>query len=280
LDTKKKATIIIIMSDFHHSPRDNGILPPALRILCLHDAASNSNQLSEELEVLGERLYENHGIDLVYVNSPLLLREEEKEDESSSSSPKLKKNHNSPKRVWWEEQEPSPQQQQQQQQQQDIIIDGQPTTQQQQPSDKNNQKVFVGLDASLLLLRQVWTSMPFWGILAVGQGAAVASFLPLMPVEPMPEFAIFVHGESLLKDESERLMDDFTCLHIVDDSSNPSPSSERLMQQFGGEVHQQGSKNFTKSTLNAIGKVRTGRQTWTPLHDYYLGHIWTPFLFA
>jgi hypothetical protein len=76
-------------------------------------------------------------------------------------------------------------------------------------------KQYVGLDASLLLLRQVWTSMPFWGILAVGQAASVASFLPLMDnLSPQPSFCIFVEGFSLL-DEDEMLVDNLPCLHIV-----------------------------------------------------------------
>jgi hypothetical protein len=36
---------------------------------------------------------------------------------------------------------------------------------------------------------------------------------------------------------------------------NPGPSSERLLKQFGGTVHQGGS-NFTRQTINAVGKVR------------------------
>lgn len=161
------------MSNFqHHSEQD--ILAPTLRILCLHDEGSHANKLSDQLESLGERLYENHAIDLVYVNSPLLMRE-------SSSSP-TRSGDEAPDRVWWEER------------------------------DENK---FVDLDASLLLLRQVWSSMPFWGILGVGRGAAVGSFLPLMPVSPMPAFCIFVNGETLLPDEQERLIEDLSCLHIM-----------------------------------------------------------------
>jgi hypothetical protein len=179
-------------------------LLPGLRILCLHDANSNSTKLSNKLEELGERLYEKHAIDLVYINSPLT---------NGASTSKTEE----PDRVWWE--------------------------------DTDDGK-FVGLDASLLLLRQVWNSMPFWGILAVGQGVAAASFLPLLPVDPMPAFGIFVHGESILEEE-ERLIEHFPCLHVV--GANPE-RSEKLIKQFGGEVHQ-GGKNFTKATMNTIGKV-------------------------
>lgn len=206
------------MSNVQSHSREQQKLAPALRILCLHDAGSNAGRLSDELEVLGERLYENHMIDLVYVNSPLLMvRESESSPGAASTSSTSKED---PDREWWE--------------------------------DQGEESKYVGLDASLLLLRQVWTSMPFWGILAVGQGAAAAAFLPLLPMESVPAFAIFVHGESLLE-EQERLIDDLTCLHVL--GSNPTPSSERLLQQFGGTVHP-GGKRFTNKTLNAIGKVR------------------------
>ena len=145
-------------------------IAPGLRILCLHDQNANANQLRESLDTLGERLYEKHAIDLVYVNSPLLTQ-------AASSI------EDNPDRYWWEEDEEG--------------------------------KKFTGLDASLLLLRQVWQSMPFWGILGVGQGAAMASFLPLLgDLNPEPAFSIFVHGLSLLEEE-ERLIDGFPCLHII-----------------------------------------------------------------
>jgi hypothetical protein len=37
--------------------------------------------------------------------------------------------------------------------------------------------------------------------------------------------------------------------------SNPGDATEKLYRQFGGQVHQ-GEIDFSKSTLNAIGKVR------------------------
>ena len=43
-----------------------------LRILCLHDDESNAMELSDTLEILGERLFEKYGIDLIYVNAPLI----------------------------------------------------------------------------------------------------------------------------------------------------------------------------------------------------------------
>jgi hypothetical protein len=127
---------------------------PALRILCLHDSGSNATELSDRLEALGERLYENHAIDLVYVNSPLLVRQAGHVSKDQQ-------------RIWW---------------------------------DERQEGKYDGLDATLLLLRQVWTSMPFWGILAVGQGAAVGSFLPLLPGLQPPAFCIFVNGETIFEE--------------------------------------------------------------------------------
>jgi hypothetical protein len=149
-------------------------IAPALRILCLHDCDSNANKLRVRLDKLGERLLETHAIDLVYINSPLLKQVE------NNASRFGEQDHPSD-RFWWEEE-----------------AEGK----------------FTGLDASLLLLRQVWQSMPFWGILGVGQGASMASFLPLLGnLRPEPAFSIFVHGGSLLEEE-EQLIDNFPCLHI------------------------------------------------------------------
>ena len=39
-----------------------------LRILCLHDANSSASTLKQALTSLGDRLYQKHGIDLVYIN--------------------------------------------------------------------------------------------------------------------------------------------------------------------------------------------------------------------
>jgi hypothetical protein len=233
-----------------HSRSDGGMLAPSLRILCLHDGKSNAGELSDQLEGLGERLYEQHMIDLVYVNAPLLLK--------TSSEGHLNPLNNNPQRIWWEEQ----------------TVDGgdkevetsldQAPSDQVTPSEEDSSgeqassegKKFVGLDASLLLLRQIWSSMPFWGVLAVGQGATAASFLPLLPVSPPPQVMIFVRGESLL-DETDFLVDDAlsnSCLHLME--AAPSESSELLLRQFGGRVITGVSRNFTSKTLNIIGKVR------------------------
>jgi len=48
--------------DFHDGPMTG------LRILCLHEANSSAGTLKNTLTRLGDRLYQKHGIDLVYIN--------------------------------------------------------------------------------------------------------------------------------------------------------------------------------------------------------------------
>ena len=195
------------MTSTSHSGSTGGAF---LRILCLHDDESHAMELSNSLEVLGERLFEKHGIDLVYVNSPLISRQQEVLGPGEL-----------PNRVWWEEQAPTGKStplpttntvESPWNDEDDDKSEDDPNTQE-APHSNANDKNFVGLDASLLLLKQVWNSMPFWGILAIGKGAAVGSFLPLMGLSPEPSFCCFVHGESLLE-ETEQLID-MPCLHIV-----------------------------------------------------------------
>ena len=254
----------------------------SLRILCLHDDESNAMELSDTLEILGERLFEKYGIDLVYVNAPLIS--------SSSSSRNHHQDHQQqqqqinndkelPNRVWWEEEDYDKQEE-----------EGGGGEEEEQQSSSSSSKKFVGLDASLLLLKQVWSSMPFWGILAIGKGAAVGSFLPLLAITPQPSFCIFVNGQSLLGDEQDKLIDNLSCLHIITRRTTTTGKEEKeaveeendsqrlLIKQFGGQVHQQETEKITKSTLNVIGKVR--RVYISPCFFYsYFSLLTCPFLF-
>jgi hypothetical protein len=207
---------------------------PPLRILCLHDANSNASILKDQLDILGTRLYENHGgIDLVYVNSPIVTTTVTAAHGRDSSDESL--------RVWWE-----------------CSEEGKTT-----PS-------YLGLDASLLLLRQIWaSSCPFWGILGVGQGAAVAALLTLtlfasddtaplqIPLQP-PSFCIFVAGKSILQ-QDERLVEDVPCLHLL--SSSETDDERWLLQQFGGSVsHCNNTNYFDKQSFNVIGRFIVQQQ--------------------
>ena len=76
---------------------------------------------------------------------------------------------------------------------------------------KNEDDKYGGLDASLLFLRQIWRSQPFWGAVGVGQGASIAAMLilTLLPDGDVresspPQFSVFIDGESMIS-ETERL---------------------------------------------------------------------------
>ena len=158
--------------------------PTGLRILCLHDAHSSASSLKNALSKLGDRLYQKHGIDLVYINSPLCATVASDTDRVWYDSDRTRRSSQQPTAP-------------------EATADGQ-------------QEQLIGLDASLCLLQQIWASMPFWGILGIGQGAAIGSLLSLLPdVKPRAKFGIFIQGEALIQ-EAERLVDadDWSCLHI------------------------------------------------------------------
>ena len=117
--------------------------------------------------------------------------------------------------------------------------------------EATNEHPHVGLDASLLHIQQIWKSLPFSGILAVGQGAAIASLLPMM--EPGIDFGIFVYGKALLE-ENEPMMAHWPCLHIVDEPKVTDPNVQRLVTQLPGQIHISASPSLTKPEWNAMGK--------------------------
>ena len=231
-------------SSHHTSPPPPGSRSTTgLRILCLHDAHSSASALKAGLTKLGDRLYEKHGIDLVYINSPLCATMASDTD-----------------RVWYEtdRQQRRKQKQQQQQQQQQQ----QPPTPEGSDDDSaaNKPERLIGLDASLCLLQQMWASMPFWGILGIGQGAAIGSLLSLLPnIKPRPKFGIFLQGEALIQ-EAECLVDadDWSCLHIL-----------------GTLVS--GQHNWSVVWLPASVPPEVSR---TSLDDYLCFHFLTFFFFA
>ena len=211
-----------------------------LRVLCLHDERSNSYELSRKLDSLGERLYQKHGIDLVFVDGPLVVNTNTASNKSiddttnwnnkTSASSAGGENgnrwrHRHPLRAWWEEEDKK-----------NVRVNQEETEVGNDDDDnanKNDKPQYVGLDASLLLLKQVYTASPFWGILAVGQAAGVAALLPLLPSttttttnddgttttkqkhQQQPTFMIFINGSTLME-EDESLTEhlDLPCLHL------------------------------------------------------------------
>ncbi|KAL9183966.1 hypothetical protein ACHAXT_002052 [Thalassiosira profunda] len=164
-----------------------------MRVLCLHPAASSALQLSRDLALLEERLWQKHGIELVFVDGPLLdaklgaavgadgggITALEPSNDGGDNGDEEKAS-----RRWYVE-EPSrralPQTAE--------AESGPPPTR------------YAGLDASLLHLTQVWARggvnassakegaccLPFQGVLGVGQGADVAGLLPLLNYQPDEE---------------------------------------------------------------------------------------------
>lgn len=110
---------------------------------------------------------------------------------------------------------------------------------------------YVGLDASLLHIQQIWKSLPFCGILAVGQGAAVASLLPML--EPEISLGVFVYGQALLE-EDEPMMAHWPCLHVVEELRTTDPVTQRLVTQLPGQIHVAASTTPTNAEFNVMGK--------------------------
>ncbi len=253
--------------------------PLTLRVLCLHDNNSNAFELKNEFRSLGKKLYENHSVDLVYVNGPLVVT-------STDTSTDTNQNY-----LWWEEHNDSTDESSKSIDdkfsrldiQNSCSIIGEKVCNENSESSSNallhttklercdpvipiDQTMrYHGLDASLMLLRQIWTSCPFWGILGVGKGAAVASLfttilesemltyhaatnnahtsdsLPHVHIPPnVPELIILVSGESLLSvDEALLVCPHYNTaqptsspfiLHLVD--HDIPPAQELLIRQF------------------------------------------------
>lgn len=252
------------------------------RVLCLHGANSNGSELSHKLKDLGHRLYQNHAIELVFINSPLLaagppeqreMEDVEKEQQRHDNMDNDGTIHNESRRMWWEEQKAAckdtkskKSQRQHANSNNDIPDDPSESTPPSSPPDppcatttqQSTTKQYVGLDASLLLLRQTWTSQPFWGLLAVGQAASVALILTLLPnLKVYPSFCIYMEGTTVLDDDEELVLEghQFSMPHLHIVGPKPTETTQRLVRQFGGEVLG-GVEPFSKVALNRVGKVR------------------------
>lgn len=172
-----------------------------MRILVLHNSDQSGYEFRSQLKVLEEILREKHSIELVFADSPLVCavshirtsRSSTHSNENDDSVVQLRgavsltdtqPNHESAhhsKRHWFEEK---------------------PTK---IPCIASEDIIeYVGLDASLFHLKQLWNrdriSRPFRGILAFGQGAALAGIIPLVMLQqphlfmPGLDFMIFVSG--------------------------------------------------------------------------------------
>lgn len=219
-----------------------------MRILCLHDQYSSAPDLSKSLHKLEEKLRKCHRIELTYVNSPLVVNQT---NVVNDKLPKRVQEHSTQvdKRIWFDENK-------------------------------------VGLDASILNLRQIWShslhSNPFSGILGFGQGAAIAALIPHLRFQSVFEqegaamfeglrFCTFIHGWDILAsmDSLNECYDDvqhISTLHI----SNESDTRGRILfHRYGGKKdcssaqdyfiedelsHHISSREVDVQILNKIGK--------------------------
>ncbi|GFH51401.1 hypothetical protein CTEN210_07877 [Chaetoceros tenuissimus] len=227
-----------------------------IRVLCLHDESSSAVRLINELKQLGERLHHKNKIELSFVNSPHILPQTSDLDEANEID------KDDLDRVWYY-------------------------------SGKDDAMKKIGLDASILHLRQIWShslySNPFHGVLGIGQGATVAALLPLLRYEDLLSnddneqnntklmfeglrFGIFINGKDILSegqnttketDEAEREFVDacqISSLHIFNTSGNES-ESRKLYKRYGGDsADSNAEQSFTSGSridaklMNILGK--------------------------
>lgn len=222
-----------------------------IRVLCLHDESSSAVRLINELKQLGERLHHKNKIELSFVNSPHILADSSNIDEVNEID------KDDLDRVWYY-------------------------------SGKGDSMKKVGLDASILHLRQIWShslySNPFHGVLGIGQGATVAALLPLLRYEDLLSdddndqnntklmfegllFGIFINGKDMLSEgqnnEAEREFVDacqISSLHVLNKSGNEL-ESRKLYTRYGGDsTESKAEQSFTNGSridaklMNILGK--------------------------
>jgi hypothetical protein len=154
-----------------------------MRVLCLHPEASSALQFSKYLEILEERLWKKHDIELCFVDGPLL-------DDLPPGQLGGIEEGDAVSRRWFVEERIN-------------SMSSTPTEFDDSSPSKAPSTKYSGLDASLLHLAQIWNRggancsnqsgasstmggltvgdcLPFQGVLGFGQGADVAAMLPLL----------------------------------------------------------------------------------------------------
>ncbi|KAL3796175.1 hypothetical protein ACHAWO_008111 [Cyclotella atomus] len=236
-----------------------------MRVLCLHPEASSALSFSKHLSKLEERLWEKHGIELYFVDAPLL--DVNRHDDEQCA----------PSRRWYVQETIS-------------------------TNDTSTVK-YSGLDASLLHLSQIWARgganssnqngvmgecLSFQGILGFGQGANIGAMLPLLsynyneeedekkierpPIFQGLQFIMIVDGVDLVHqdnaaDEIELDTDLYVgeegvqSLHVIFDNKSEEckSNSTRLAKQYGpnAEIHhckQTDSTTCAPALSNILGK--------------------------
>ena len=177
-----------------------------MRILCLHDINSSAPLLLDQIHDFAKKLHDKHNIELAFVNSPLIVSNHHdskamatmtslngasdsaddgdgavdgsstcKNDDAgiatTSNDSKKEDTSHDIKRTWYYK---------------NTTIETETATTTTTNSTTTDKK-FIGLDASILSLSQIWNqslySNPFHGIMGIGQGAALASLMPLLEKE-------------------------------------------------------------------------------------------------
>lgn len=256
--------------------------PPrsVLRVMCLHDAHSHALELKESLTAIGERLYERHGIDLVYVNAPLAVLDptsRTRRGAGAGGAASSRSDAEEPRRVWWHDDDTDGHGK-------ENHLTREAPTQAAAPEDDGPtpcspsspaSPTYLGLDASLLHLQQVWTAgPPFWGLLGVGQGGAVASVFALLPTTfPPPQCLVFCDttqallgrddgaGDNDNDDGSDGALSRIPTLHLG--TSHPRlalqfPCGARVVTEMKTEPG-----TGKRWTLNAVGRFLVERRRAT-----------------
>ena len=224
-----------------------------MRVLALHPSGSSADDLQRSLRDLDEGLRSKHGIELVYVDAPLLSSPSNGENEKKLNSDCG--DAPSKKRCWFDA---------------DLNGSSRRCGQSGASDDGIN---YVGLDASILHLSQIWNrevhSNPFSGIVAFGQSAAIAALLPLLvrpvlaeemegvgvgyeqakdnneedgvslgiPLFPGLDFLVLVDGFDITVNRAESettATDDIPWF----DQSTPAPESLHIVSQGGADVRE------------------------------------------
>jgi hypothetical protein len=214
-----------------------------------------------------KKLAERHGVELVFFNGPIILPRKEGEETTSEASYPIANNSGDEAtdtpRAWWTKGQGLQKEEEEQQEdghQHDGAGSGGGQGDYLVLTDGDSIRSVTGLDASLMLLRQIWTSSPFIGIVGVGQGASMASLLTASVLEPHPHFLVLVNGASLFPDPEQ--LSTIPTLHLVDredtekeeDENNSiiNPMKRLLQQQFPGIVTQR--TGHYRDDCNSIGR--------------------------
>ena len=238
---------LLLISSAPPLPFPEASVQMKLRVLCLHDSGSSAIELIARLQKLGERLHKDNNIELAFVNSPNI---------KPSKSNQADIDRDDFEREWY--------------------CDGEKK---------------VGLDASILHLRQIWTrslySNPFHGVLGIGQGAAIASLLPLLRYEnPLDEdedgeqhhlmfeglhFGIFINGWDVISEthhDKENINEGnesqaeygIPSLHILSKGGDDS-CGHSLFCRYGGESDESKAElqisegnHLNAKTMNILGR--------------------------